>query len=162
MKSQYFAHQQTLDRFWSYVDKKSPDDCWDWIGGLRNGYGAFSYGSGRVKRKLYSHRFMWQIMFGHPKEKKVLHKCDRPSCVNPAHLFLGTMKDNTQDAMRKGRFNTRGENNGDSVLTEDNVREIRRILSTNCLPQRIIAQKFGVSQNTISDIKIGRSWAWLE
>ena len=57
--------------------------------------------------KQPGHRFIFQIFNPEEsiKEKIICHKCDRPGCINPDHLFSGTSKDNTQDAIRKGRFN---------------------------------------------------------
>lgn len=92
------------DRFWSKVNKTPT--CWLWIGATCNfGYGKIGIG-GRKNRKLKdSHRLSWEIHNGIiPLGLCVLHKCDVPSCVNPAHLFLGTKKDNAADAVQKGRL----------------------------------------------------------
>lgn len=95
------------ERFWENVKVCSFLDCWSWLGCKNNaGYGSLSDGSG--SRSIMAHRASWLIHFGEIPEITprlvVMHKCDNPSCVNPAHLELGTHKDNTQDAMRKGRF----------------------------------------------------------
>lgn len=76
--------------------------CWIWTGHIRtNGYGAMS-----IKSKLqYAHRISWELHNGPiPEGLFVLHKCDNPPCVNPDHLFIGTQKDNLQDAFKKGRL----------------------------------------------------------
>jgi len=82
------------------------DKCWLWIGPTSNGrYGALGVGSKPKEVRFKAHRIAWEIFFGPiPEGMKVLHTCDNPPCVNPFHLFLGTQKDNTQDAIRKGRF----------------------------------------------------------
>ncbi len=88
------------ERFWRKV-QKTPG-CWNWTG-VKNG----RYGQIRVprqKRKMYAHRLSWMLTYGPiPKELLVLHHCDNPKCVNPAHLFLGTDRDNHLDCLRKGR-----------------------------------------------------------
>jgi hypothetical protein len=90
-------------RFLSKVREAGPDECWEWIGArLPFGYGNYwSYFDRRYKG---AHRYAWERMFGPvPAEKCVLHSCDNPPCVNPAHLFLGTDLDNVQDCIQKGR-----------------------------------------------------------
>lgn len=92
-----------LDRFWSKVDNYtvSPDICWMWKGTLRCGYGRFSLKG----KKVSAHRFSWEIKFGIiPRGKIIMHMCDKPACVNPYHLKLGTQKQNMQDASVKKRL----------------------------------------------------------
>lgn len=87
-------------RFWKYVDKKSNNECWNWIGACCRGYGLI-----RINRKnILSHRFSWGIHFGRiPEGLCVLHECDNRRCVNPNHLFLGTNQDNVDDKVNKNR-----------------------------------------------------------
>lgn len=94
-----------VDRFWSKVNKT--DTCWLWTGATRgHGYGFIAERrvAGRQVRTM-AHRLSWQLAYGPiPDGLVVCHRCDVPACVNPLHLFLGTLSDNTQDALRKGRL----------------------------------------------------------
>lgn len=73
--------------------------CWFWGGGLNGQYGRFNQGP-----EAQAHRAAWRIFRGPiPKGLDVLHWCDVPCCVNPAHLWFGTHKDNMNDMWRKGR-----------------------------------------------------------
>lgn len=84
-----------------------------------------------------------------PKGLNALHRCDNPPCVNPDHLFLGTLQDNNADMKTKGRKYTK--------LTEDQVKEIKLRLSRWESQQRI-ADDFGVNQTLVSFIKRGVVW----
>lgn len=102
------------------------------------------------------HRLIWIETNGPiPEGLCVCHRCDNPPCCNPAHLFLGTKKDNTQDALRKGRLYTaRGEDNANSKLTRNDVRDIRASHDT----QQRLADRFGVSPTLIWLIRQRRAW----
>lgn len=80
--------------------------CWLWMAGTSlAGYGQISSSEATRRKEVYAHRLSWEIHCGPIPEKLfVLHSCDTPLCVNPDHLFLGTHRDNMQDALRKGRL----------------------------------------------------------
>lgn len=142
------------DRFWLKVDVREPDSCWEWTAYRdKTGYGTF----GIDGKKERAPRVAWALASGEiPDGLCVLHTCDNPPCCNPKHLFLGTRADNVQDAIRKGRHIT-GEMVGGSKLTEDNVHLIRHCLDLGC-KQRETADVFRVSEMTISDIKLNKTW----
>ena len=76
--------------------------CLEW-NGYRDkwGYGNFWFNG----KNTFAHRSSWIIHFGEiHNSKQVLHKCDNPPCINPAHLFLGSHADNMRDKLQKGRI----------------------------------------------------------
>ena len=139
------------DRFWEKVVKEPNSGCWLWTAAVDNdGYGNLALGTGC----RLAHRVSWELHNGPiPTGLHVLHKCDTPPCVNPAHLFLGTHADNMADAISKGRRGPRWT----PKLTQETVIEIRQRMS-NGDTQAAIAAHYGVAQPTISNIKTGRTW----
>jgi hypothetical protein len=127
-------------RFWSNVEIGTESDCWRWTGSVRNkrGYGSFSF---RYWQFLAS-RASWAIANGPiPTGMLILHHCDNPPCVNPAHLYLGTAEDNRRDAVERERYKGKGQADWRKSLTHcrhgheytpDNVR-IERKGSRRCL-----------------------------
>lgn len=100
-----FLAMPVADRFWGNVDRGEPDECWLWRG-TRSGRRAFAYGCLWINAKpRYAHRLSYELTRGAiPDGLNVLHRCDIPLCVNPAHLFIGTQRDNVHDAIKKGRL----------------------------------------------------------
>ena len=94
---------------------------------------------------------------GISKKLKACHKCDNPSCVNPDHLFAGTMADNQSDMARKGRAR-HGEARPGALLTDAIVLELRRRYATENITHRELAEQVGVNENTVRCAIIGRTW----
>ena len=100
------------ERFWARVAKGN--GCWNWTGYLdRCGRGSFSIGSrSENAKRIRASRMSWVLTFGEiPTGMFVCHTCDQPACVRPDHLFLGTQKDNMQDAAAKKRLHNRFNSN---------------------------------------------------
>jgi len=147
-------------RFWMRVEKH--EGCWRWTGMLSwNGYGRFMLTeSGR--RREAAHRVSWRIHYGNiPSGMSVLHRCDNPCCVNPAHLFLGTAADNAADKVAKGR-QARRASHGRTKLSEADVAKIRWYLERGLDTQVAIGRLFGVSNQVIYGIKHGKTWKSAE
>lgn len=152
----------TITRFWTKVDVGEPDACWPWKGPIR---GRSPYGAFKADRTAHgAHRVSWEIANGPiPAGLQVLHRCDNPPCVNPAHLFVGTRADNMRDAAAKGRLplamiEQSGEKNVNARLTADVVRAIRadRAAGMKLVP---LASKYGVGYSTVRDVVHGRTWS---
>ena len=123
---------------------------------------TLGYGKLKVKnRMLFAHRVAWEQVNGPiPAGMIICHKCDVPSCINPAHLFLGTHSDNAADRVRKGRQSNarlRGALNGRARLTIKEVTAIR----SDVRGQRAIAADYGVCQSHVSRIRSGDRGTWL-
>ena len=153
----------TSYRFMEKVNKNGPHGCWDWEGGsIKDGYGIFHY-PGRQWMVL-AHRVAahWWLGFDLDSDLCVCHICDRPTCVNPSHLFIGTHADNMGDAAKKNRFpGSRGSANGNAKLSDGNVVFIRE-LSESGNSSREIGRELGVSHKTINEILSGRTWTHVE
>jgi len=141
-------------RFWSKVDKRGPNDCWEWAGGRdKDGYGQFydcTYSPYRANRIAF-------VITNGDTKLQVCHTCNNPPCCNPAHLYAGTQLDNVKQAIRENRLDSRGEKHGLAKLTESDVREIRALYVDGWL-QREIAEVFGIVQQQVSHICRGKRW----
>lgn len=141
-----------LARFWSKVDKAG--DCWEWTAAKRSsGYGAFWLGEMQS-----AHRVAYRLTHGE-LPPVVRHTCDNPACVRPDHLRGGTVQDNADDMVSKGR-QARGERNGTAKLTRELVRQIRYLYPRK--GQAELGRIFGVSRDAVWSIVHGRRWAWLD
>lgn len=139
-------------RFWAKVNFDfDPDACWLWTGALKdNGYGQMG---NRGQPNVLAHRLSWQFEYGPiPEGFCVCHKCDVRRCVRPEHLFLGTVRDNIHDMLKKGRHVPHPR-----LLTDEMVREIKdRIRARES--HASISRDFAVSSSSIGAIARGRTY----
>jgi len=165
-------------RFLEKINKRTPNGCWEWIGGCNEyGYGRFWNGD----RMVMAHRFSCKLFKDLiPEGKIVCHTCDNPRCVNPDHLWLGTQKENIRDAIRKGRLDPKelnqprgdnhwsrkhpermnqscGDNHYCSKLTEKIVMEAREEYSSGTSIV-VLANKYGVTDVAMGNAIHRKTW----
>lgn len=140
-------------------------DCWEWLGGKNTkGYGVASHPA-KYKRAVLAHRLSYvtahNLQLADIEGDLLMHTCDNPCCVNPAHLRVGTHQDNVADMEAKGRARKStvsrnlGETCGTSVYTEELVRKMRAEVG---LSVREIAAKYNLPRTSVSGIVHRHTW----
>lgn len=158
------------ERFWKFTDPPGDDDHWLWNGyRTRKGYGTFSISG----RSVGAHRVSYEIHNGPiPDGMCVCHICDIPPCVNPAHLFLGSLQDNIADRHAKGRdakgerhFTrtrpgaiVRGSTKRNAKLNEGLAVQIRHRYASGGVGMRALAREYDVSFTAIRLLISGKTW----
>ena len=151
------------DLFWNKVDKDGHGGCWVWIGSRK----PRGYGHMKVAGKDYNaHRWSYEQANGPiPAGMEVMHKCDRPSCVNPKHLRLGTHAENMADCKAKDRH-ARGERlKGKAKLTDEQARHILRLKPLVRKAKGIakeLAAQHGVGVGAVHAIWRGSLWKHIQ
>lgn len=157
-----FTPEQREAAFWRKVNKESPKGCWIFQGCKDKwGYGHMSLNGKRYQ----AHRFAYEMARGTiPPGKLILHSCDVPYCVNPAHLRVGTDADNVADKVARTPHKTITR----AKLTEAQVKEIRSLYKTKKSGDKIVrsnaialGKRYGVSKATISHAALGLTWKHL-
>jgi len=149
------------ERFWRFVNKT--ESCWLWTGAMvGGGYGVF-WRTQPKRCMQVAHRFAWEVLRGPIlNDLWVLHDCpggDNPACCRPDHMFLGTPKDNQQDALKKG-MHPIGEKVGTAKLTELQVVEILELLRRG-EKVKALAVQYNITPDAIWKITCGKNWKHL-
>jgi hypothetical protein len=147
-----------LERFNAKWTPEPFSGCWLWTGEMQaKGYARIAFNG----KPALAHRVSWFLHNGQiPDGLDVCHRCDVRSCVNPAHLFIGTRRDNMQDALRKGRMKfplTHGEHNTSAKLTEGKVIALR-LLAKSGLQYKVLGEIFGITPEAASYAAKGITW----
>lgn len=153
-------NETLLRKFWSRVDIGEPNQCWRWKGGyMVSGYGVLQCGRCHApnSHREYAHRASYRLNVGEiPGGLHILHSCDNPACVNPAHLRVGTPQENARDSAERARM-PRGTRHHNAKLTEDKVSEIKARLKVGG-SIAALSQTYGVSEWAIDDIRNSKTW----
>ena len=148
------------ERLLARVVGYAADECWPWWD--RSDHGKI-YIDGRG---VGAHRFSYEMHHGPiPDGMVVRHRCDNPPCVNPAHLELGSIADNSRDCVERGRAripHAAGDAHANAKLTDDLVLEICRQYAAGGVTQRQLADRHGISQGVIAKITSGKSWRHVQ
>ena len=147
-----YARIPTEKRFWPKVDTSGgPDACWPWTGSKTpHGYGRLYDPS--TGGNVYVHRYSWELLNGPiPEGLLVCHHCDNRACVNPAHMFLGTPKDNMADRDSKWR--------GRAKFTPEQARAVRERLSNGYRYglYSTIARELGLTPYQVRQIALSKA-----
>lgn len=143
-------------RFEKFVDRSGgPDSCHLWIGARS----SKRYGQFRVQgRTLYAHRVALALAGVElAPGANALHSCDRPLCVNAAHLRPGSNRENMRDAIERGRI-ARGERHGRAKLTSETVLDARKRHAAG-EPLSSIACALELNYWTARHAVLGTTWA---
>ena len=155
------------ERFWTKVRRGPAGECWTWEGALQtSGYGMIWCKS--RKGPVLAHQVSYVLEHGDVGPgMEIIHSCDNPACVNPAHLKQGTHAENLADAARKGRMSSGsehrekvlagmrlGEKHPKAKLTDRQVKSIREYKAAG-VSDAHLALEFGVSRALIYKLHRG-------
>jgi hypothetical protein len=162
-----------IARFWAKVDVRKPNQCWEWQAGCdASGYGVFGINRDAFKAPRVAFRLRYDM---DPGPWLICHTCHNRACVNWRHLYAGTPRDNTRDALERGSLYTasgddhwthknpekvaRGTRAGGVKLRPKDVLAIRAEYADRRASQVELARRYGVTQAAISALIRRRTWA---
>src|SRR5262245_448444 len=143
-----------METFWLHVVVvEVPDGCWLWRAGVNDsGYGIVRVG--RLRKR--AHHVSWFLTYGE-WPAYLMHRCDVPRCVNPAHLSEGTQRQNMADMTNKGR-RSRGEDRPAAKLTDARAVELRALRADGWSYNRL-ASRYGITRSAVIQVVQRKTWA---
>jgi len=151
LSTEEFKYMKSINRIWNKIDKKSDNECWNWKCGLSGvGYGSCWF----MGKRTNPTRVIWEFVNGKsiPEGLWVLHSCNNPKCCNPAHLRVGTPKDNTQDMIKSGNHLYYDGSSKRSKLNPKQTHELHKLYTTGNYTQKELGVMFGVHMTTVGSI----------
>lgn len=151
-------------RFESKYIPEPNSGCWLWLDALD----VYGYGRLQVKKRaVKAHRTSYELHIGPIQDGKlVCHRCDTRCCVNPDHLFVGTIADNNADMLAKGRHRHGwkphpGGLNCKAKISEADAKHILHSALVVGVRRSKIAAEMGISKNLIDKLCGGKTWAHI-
>jgi hypothetical protein len=139
---------RVIERFIDKIDKSG--ECWEWTAGKDpDGYGIFHH-----KKSVRAHRFAYKIFKGDvPSGMCICHICDNPGCVNPDHMWIGSVTENNRDRESKGRSDPQhGERGHNAKLKNYQAEEIRVKYIPRKYTYQMLADEYGLCPEAIRNI----------
>lgn len=155
VRGHHNKHGPLTERFWARVEPEPNSGCWLWLGAVdKDGYGKLK----ERRHHVRASRIAYSLATGvDPGDRMVLHSCDMPRCVNPAHLSLGDNRENQRQKAARGRA-PHGETHACAKVTEIDVAAIREQRAVGA-SARDLAVVFGIHRETVRRIGNGRARA---
>lgn len=146
---------EQVARYNSRYTRRGADDCWEWqaLTGPK-GYGIFSWND--VNYPAHRIALIWRDKID-PAGVHCCHRCDNPPCVNPKHLYWGTLQQNMQDKVDRDRH-LYGERMPNSKLTEENVTYIWETYYARQASYDQLMEMYGVCRAVIDRIILKKTW----
>lgn len=146
---------EKIKRFWNGIDIIGKNECWNW----KKSVDKFGYGKVKISGKMYlCHRLAFSSFYeiDYPDSSvNIMHSCDNPKCCNPFHLRQGTLKENMQDMIRKGRQSKNSKPN--RHMTKESAECLRKEF-LNGSSKLSLSRKYNISPQTVRQIIKNEIW----
>lgn len=153
----FFEVSESLsNRFWRRTQRNGDAECWPWLGGNRNGYGAIRHNDKIVSAHVVSFLIHGGVLV---EGTIITHTCDNRICVNPSHLVAGSPTSNVVEMHQRRLVPApRGTECYNAVLNDELVREIRRFATEHGCGEVVTARHFGLSRWAVKGVLSGKTW----
>jgi len=147
-------------KFLDLIIGGDPEKCWEWQGSIMRGDYPVFYGDGK---QLPASRVLYRLYYKKPlgKDWVVRHTCNSNLCMNPNHIYADKRAEASKETQLSRRHETIGERHPQAQLTSDDIRRIRRLVEDEGVPQKDLADEYGVSKAHISNIVNRKTWTHI-